>query len=229
MDILFEDDFILVCKKPAGVATQAAKISEKDMVSEVNNYLYKRAGHTCPAFLIHRLDKPVAGILVFAKTKDMAAKLNGQLSLGKMSKKYYCVVNGICSGENILLTDYLTKDSKQSKAVISTEKAKDAKKAELIYSVVPYKKITESDFLKDFIPDNFDNSTYSLLDIKLLTGRFHQIRAQLSGAGFPILGDVKYGGEEIATKNKIFLIAYELSFVHPKSGKNMTFSLEMTK
>lgn len=227
MNVLFEDDYILVCEKKAGIATQSAKISEKDMVSEVNNYLYKRAGGTtCPVFLIHRLDKPVAGILVFAKTKDAAAKLNSQIASGKMSKKYYCVVDGVCQGENVKLTDYLIKDSKQNKALVSDKNEKEAKKAELIYSTVSKDRVNSSEFLKNFVMTDFNEDIHTVLDIRLITGRFHQIRAQLSNIGFPIHGDVKYGGAETPEKNKIYLVAYELSFIHPKNGKSLTFSLE---
>lgn len=233
MNILYEDDCILVCEKPAGVPTQTAKISEKDMVSEVNNYLLikaKRASQkACPAFLIHRLDRPVSGILVFAKTKQAASVLNKQLQDGLFDKRYFALVSGIVENNQtedaVHLVDYILKDSKNNKAVITGKDNKESKKAELIYKVVtglkPFKlSITNQD-------DYYNGNT--LLDIKLLTGRFHQIRAQLSNIGHPIVGDEKYGGNTLLSKNTIFLMAYKLSFFHPVTGNQLTFDISSIK
>lgn len=230
MDILYEDNHILVCYKPAGIKTQTAKISEKDLVSEINNYLNKeakRAGKkACPIFLIHRLDEPVAGILVFAKTKDDAAYLNSQIRDGVLKKSYYAVVSGnvdkIVHVDNnrIILEDFLIKDS--NKAYVTDKNNKEAKKAILEYKIVSVGKNAPGFLLND--------GCYCLLDILLHTGRYHQIRCQLSNAGFPIVGDVTYGGEEITdliTKRKgIGLIAYKLCFIHPKTHKIMEFTVD---
>lgn len=227
LNVLFEDDYILVCEKPAGVPTQTAKISEKDMVSEVNNYLYiknKRAGKkSCPAFLIHRLDRPVRGILVFAKTKESASKLNEQIKKHTFNKRYYALVSGIVENyieaERVYLTDYIVKDSKNNKAIICSEYDENAKKAELYYTVVGG--------IRPFQCENdeklYDENT--LLDIDLITGRFHQIRCQLSNIGHPIVGDEKYGGNAIMSRNAICLIAYKVSFIHPVMGKQLTFDI----
>ncbi|MDO4188948.1 MAG: RluA family pseudouridine synthase [Lachnospiraceae bacterium] len=212
MNVLFEDKYILVCEKPAGTPTQAGKITEKDMVSEVNNYM-RKAGAKASAYLIHRLDKPVRGILVFAKTKEAAAGLNTHFE--GFDKRYIAIVEGNVEAREGSLTDYMIKDN--NKAVIVDENAKDAKLARLEYSVV----------------DNYDpkeeNITHTCkLDIKLITGRFHQIRCQLSNMGHPIVGDSLYGSNIQYEKRKaIALVCYHLSFDHPVTGKRLSFSIDL--
>lgn len=218
MKILYEDDHILVCEKPAGVSTQAGKIIEKDMVSEVNNYL-RKAGAKAPAYLIHRLDKPVRGILLFAKTKAAASTLSGQLSGNGFKKHYYAIVEGHfdnTADEYVVLENYIYKDPKTKKAVICENDSikpdnacESAKKA-----ILKYRVISQDD----------DTTT---LEIHLVTGRYHQIRCQLANILHPILGDNTYGSEiPYKKRNAIGLIAYSLSFVHPVSKKSMTFTLE---
>lgn len=223
MKVIFEDNHILVVNKPAGIPSQSGKITEKDMVSEVNNYLKKGAGtKSCPVFLIHRLDRNVEGILVFAKTKQSASELNKQIQNGNIHKHYYALVSGTPQKSSDILTDYLFKDSRSNKAIVSNKDNKDAKKAVLEYSVVNDDR-ANSYFPREYTENNRIKPGYSILDIKLITGRFHQIRAQLSNAGFPIVGDIKYGGEGIKEKDKIGLIAYSLELVHPITKKAMIF------
>ena len=223
MNVLYEDDYIIVCEKPAGIASQAGKITDKDMVSEVNNYM-RRAGAKASAYLIHRLDKPVRGILVFAKTKQAAAKLNSQLTGGDFCKKYYAIVEGKPESEEGILENYMYKDSKNSKAVIVGEKEtiKEAKAAKLSYKVVSkYNESKSPSVLND------EKEAY-LLDIRLFTGRFHQIRCQLSNMGHPIVGDTLYGASiPYKKRNAIGLIAYSLSFMHPISNKELCFNIEL--
>jgi len=233
INILFEDNSIIVCEKPAGIATQAGKITEKDMVSEVSNYLKK------PAYVIHRLDKPVRGILVFAKTKEAAAKLNSQLTGGGFNKHYYALVEGRPEKEEDCLENYIIKDG--NKAVIvdgslnkngsTNENKSDAKLAKLMYKVLDSKKYNTSSVsghnTNSIVGnDTKKNDDFTLLDIHLLTGRFHQIRAQLSNIGCPINGDSQYGAVS-RTKNRkaIGLTAYSLEFNHPVTNKPMHFEI----
>ena len=211
MNILFEDSHILVVEKPAGIATQAGKVTEKDMVSEVNNYL-RKADAKSPAFLIHRLDKPVRGILLFAKTKQAAAELNRQITEDGFVKKYKALVEGGVSPSSAVLENYIYKDG--NKAVIIEKDAQkpdqksDVKFAKLEYSVIETK------------------DTNSLLDIRLYTGRFQQIRCQLAYIGHPIVGDTQYGSTTPYEKRKaIGLIAYSLSFIHPITNKEVHFEI----
>lgn len=227
--VLFEDNDILVCHKPAGIATESASIKTEDMVSLVKKYLCESYGKSDPYLgLIHRLDQPVSGILVFAKTPAAAASLSAQVKTDDMGKYYKATVHGNLypvSGtaessisEWVLLTDYLLKESKSNRAVIVNKgkkgaDGKPAKEAKLLYKTLSYDPDTDS----------------SVLQIKLLTGRFHQIRAQLSNIGHPILGDVKYGAEPINSldsgRSGIALTADELHFKHPTTGKEMQFNI----
>ena len=215
MEILFEDEQLLVCRKPAGMPTQTADIRTRDLVGEVRNYLKTQGNRDFYAGLVHRLDQPVEGILVFAKNMPAAAALSRQINENRMQKYYYAAVQGIVPdvGGEIRLTDYLIKDQKAGKAKIVTEQTAEAKKAELLYQV----EATD------------ERADRSLLKIHLLTGRFHQIRVQLANAGYPILNDAKYGESEHKNSRdsyEIALCAYRLEFFHPKTNKRMGFEIE---
>ena len=204
MKLIYEDDEILVCEKIAGLATESANVRAKDLVSEVKSYL--NGGYVG---LIHRLDQPVSGLLVFAKTPAAAASLSRQVQNGEMKKTYRAVVEGEVAPakEPVLLTDHLAKEG--GRAIVVTDPHKTDKKtvtARLRYEVLSYDPDTDTTELK----------------IDLLTGRFHQIRAQLSHLGHPVLRDVKYGAKKPAGQNGpagIALCAYALSFLHPKTGE----------
>lgn len=139
-NIVFEDEHILVIHKPAGIATQTAKTGQQDMVSELKNYLVKKPeykGKGEPYLgVVHRLDQPVSGLLVFAKTKQAAAELSRQITTGQMQKYYYAVVYGVPSLPHGRLTDYLYKDPKTNQSFIVKEGFPDAKKAELDYKLI---------------------------------------------------------------------------------------------
>lgn len=253
MNILFEDDYIIVCEKPAGIATQAGKITDKDMVSEVNNYL-RRAGAKASAYLIHRLDKPVRGILVFAKTKQAAAGLNKQITNGDFCKKYFAIVEGCPEKEEGTLVNYIYKDSKLSRAVIASNvdeelRAKEnlvmvenentnikgcanktaaniTKNSDVKLAKLEYKLISKYSG-EALLPQSQSTDVY-LLDVHLLTGRFHQIRCQLSNFGHPIIGDSLYGAKLAHKKrNAIGLTAYSLSFKHPITNEELSFGIDI--
>lgn len=219
-NILFEDNDILVVYKPAGIATQTARLGQQDMLSELKNYLagqeaYRGKGEPYLG-MIHRLDQPVSGILVFAKTKEAAAKLSAQAAdKGKSMQKHYCaVVYGKPEQPEATLTDYLVKNAKTNLSEIASKSNTAAKLARL-----SYKQVAAGD-------------NYAKLDITLFTGRHHQIRVQLAHAGMPILGDGKYGNEKSGDLSRqlqcrnIALCAYGLEFVHPATGKELSFVIE---
>lgn len=209
--IVYEDEAVLVIRKPAGLATESAGIGQKDVVSELKNYVAKKNPGKMPYLgVVHRLDQPVEGLLVFAKTKKAAENLTVQLGKGTLKKEYLAVVCGKVPENTGRLVDYLAKE--KGMAVVRDTADAQAKKA-----VLSYTKKAETKEL-------------TLLAVQIETGRFHQIRAQLSHAGFPILGDEKYGSEEskeLSREKKIrftALCAASLSFRHPVTGKIMAFT-----
>ena len=220
-EILYEDNSILVIRKPAGLAVQSARIGQADVVSELKSYLAKQAGpgRGEPYLaVIHRLDQPVEGVLVFAKEKKTAAALTKQLSEGTLNKQYYAVLCGYPEASEGELVDYLRKEGNVAVAVTGKEKNfPDAKIAKLRYSVL----------------EKLDQSMpLALVDICIETGRFHQIRVQFAHAGWPLLGDTKYGnavaGATVRSQSYrgVALCAYSLEFTHPGSGKKMAFRVK---
>lgn len=226
--IIYEDEHIIVVYKPAGLATQTAKVGQPDMVSELKKELMSRergvkaqAAKSQQPYLavIHRLDQPVEGLLVFAKNQKSAAKLSGQLVGGSLNKQYFAVICGQPSAKKAELVDYLLK-GKDNRAQVVTGQEKaypDAKKAVLQYRIL----------------ESVSTPTaLSLVDIHIDTGRFHQIRAQMAQAGMPLLGDVKYGSEEACEVGRslsirsVALCAYKLVFQHPVTNKKMSFEIK---
>lgn len=206
--ILFEDKDLMVCHKPAGLATQTQRLGQPDVVSELKNYLKNPY-----VAVIHRLDQPVEGVLVFAKNQKTAAALTKQVTEHTMHKKYLALICGQPLENPCTLVDYLAKDARTNLSRISTKQDKQAKEAKLTYQK-----------LVQVTPE------VALLEIDLYTGRHHQIRVQLSHAGFPLLGDTKYGNTqslEISQEKglkAVALCAYSLEFKHPVTGKAMRFT-----
>jgi 23S rRNA pseudouridine1911/1915/1917 synthase len=225
--ILYEDPYILVCHKPAGIPVQSANARVKDMVSILKLYLQEQSGQPGEPYLgvVHRLDQPVQGVILFAKTKQAAANLSEQVAKrkdsGQVVKRYCAVVHrnpkvykeGKKTAEYQELTDYLQRDRRTNTSYIVPKETKGAKESRLRFAVL--KEVED----------------LSLLDIELLTGRHHQIRVQLSGAGMPIVGDKKYTSLEVTkregkAKEMPALCAYSLSFCHPETGKQMDFTVK---
>ncbi len=204
LEILYEDEDILVCYKPAGIATQTSKASEQDMVSLIRNYLVAK-GQEPYVGVIHRLDQPVEGILVFGKNAAASAILSKELKEYSFAKHYLAIVTRESIPDEGVLEDYIVKDGKKSRAMIVDASNPRAKRA-----VLSYRKVGQVDNL-------------CLLRVKLETGRFHQIRVQFASRTAPILGDVKYGG----TKNEagLCLCAYRLHFTHPVTEEAMGFTI----
>ena len=227
--IIYEDNHIIIARKPAGLATQTSHVGQQDVVSELKNYLVKASdgvggAKTANAAgcrtsgqpylgVIHRLDQPVEGLLVFAKTKDAAAKLTRQLSAGTLNKQYYAVICGKPSEKSGQLVDYLVKEGNTGR--IGQPDEKETKQAILQYKVVGEL-----------------GAECTLVDIHIETGRFHQIRLQMSHAGHPILGDLKYGTRksiELSRKyqvKNVALYAYRTDLCHPLTSKKLDFSIQ---
>lgn len=222
LNILYEDSHILVCEKPSGTPTQSSRIGAPDMVSLIKNYLYRQNPDKGEPYLavIHRLDQPVRGILVFAKTAFAAKELNKQLTSHGFGKYYRALVTGIPSKSEADVENYLVKDSRSNTSRICSANTNGAKKARLHYK-------TAADDARFFqIPESASAATE--LDIHLDTGRHHQIRVQMAGIGCPIVGDTKYNPNlsQAGKWQQICLCAYKLDFTHPKTKKNMHFELK---
>lgn len=206
MEILFEDNQIIVVKKPQNVPSQADSSGDKDMLSLVKEYIkekYNKPGNVFVG-LVHRLDRPTGGVMVFAKTSKAASRLSAQIQDGTLEKQYMCVVCGTPREKMGTLVHYIKKDEKNNMVEIVPQSTEGAKRAQLEYKVLS------------------TSGKYSLLSVKLFTGRSHQIRVQLKSIGCPIFGDQKYGGEN-APKANLNLFAVELKFVHPVSKDKMVF------
>ena len=204
-DILFEDDQVIVCYKPAGIPAQTSKLGQQDMASLLKNYL--KGGYVA---VIHRLDQPVEGILVFAKTPFAAKELNKGLQKEGFGKYYKAILCGVPKESKGILEDYLVKDGRTNTSRVCGKEEKEAKKAVLYYEVI----------------ENTDEQT--LVKVKLDTGRHHQIRVQMANMGCPIWGDTKYNTERMQDKRfrQVALCAYRLEFIHPKTKKKMEFEIE---
>ena len=211
-NILYEDKEILVCRKASGMPVQAAGIGTMDMESALKNYLAQKNPGKLPYLaVIHRLDQPVEGVLVFAKTSQAAGSLSRQIMAGDAGKYYLAVAEGKPELSEGTLTDYLKKNGRANMSQAVSADTPGAKKAILHYKMLDQKEI--------------NGKIRTLLKIRLETGRHHQIRVQLSHAGMPLLGDRKYNPTGMRGTS-LGLCSCRLEFKHPKTGKQMRFETE---
>ena len=213
LELLYEDRDILVPVKPPGMDSQAKHSFEPDMVSELKKHMADLSTTRSPSGsqpyvgVIHRLDKPVGGIMVYAKNQKAAAALSAQLAEGTLKKTYLAVICGKPVDNVGKYVDYLRKDGRQNYSQIVDKSVDGCKKAELSYRVLASRIV--------------DNQLASLVEICLHTGRHHQIRVQFAGRGMPLWGDGKYG--ERIPGRRLALWSWKLSFLHPASKKAMDF------
>lgn len=214
--ILYEDKDIIVVKKPFGVGSQQDKSGDLDLYTMVKNYTELKEGKPQEIGLIHRLDRPVSGVMVFGKNKNSSASLSSQLQEGGFNKEYMAVVCGRLEGEGRLV-DWIFKNQRLNISKIVNKNSPSSKEAILDYKAI--KSIEK------------DGKEYTLVKIKLLTGRHHQIRVQMANLGYALWGDTKYNKEIIRKRgfNNIGLCAYRLSFNHPKTNKLMEFEIKEDK
>lgn len=202
LNILYEDNHIIVVEKPINVLSQSDNTNDLDLLTMVKNYIkekYNKPGNVYVG-LVHRLDRVVGGIMVFAKTSKAASRLSDQIRLNNVNKTYLAIVHGKTNNNNIL-KDKLLKLSDFN--TIVDNKGKDS---ELSYELIEY----------------LEKDNLSLVKVNLKTGRHHQIRVQFSSRGYPLVGDKRYGKDNI---NEIGLYAYKLSFIHPTTKERMEFKL----
>lgn len=206
INIIYEDNHLLVVEKPINISVQEDSSKDINMITLLKEYRKKKENKPGDAYigLVHRLDRPVGGIMVFAKTSKAASRLSDEIRTNNFHKTYIAVVNGNLSKKG-MFEDYLIKDEKQNKSSVTTkEKGK--------YSKLEYQVLNTKDNL-------------SLVKINLLTGRSHQIRVQFASRNHPLIGDSKYGNNP--NNINIALFAKELSFTHPTTKEKLTFTLDI--
>ena len=188
-EIIYEDEAIIVCRKEAGVAVQTARAGQADVVSLLKNYRAKKKEEPYIG-LIHRLDQPVEGVMVFAKTPQATAKLSAQVSSRSMEKEYLAVTTGVPEPQKGELRDWLLRDGKTNTSAVVARGTSQAKEAVLDYEVEQV----------------LEDAQQALVHIWLHTGRHHQIRVQFAHAGYPLVGDTKYGKpEQVLSGGAVFL------------------------
>lgn len=207
INIIYEDNHLLVVEKPVGIPVQEDKSKDIDMIRLLKDYRIKNENKSGDAYigLVHRLDRPVGGIMVFAKTSKAASRLSEEIRNNTFHKTYLAVIKGILKNKEGTLNDYLIKNEKENKSYVTS---KDKGKA----SSLKYKVISEKDNL-------------SLVEINLITGRSHQIRVQFSSRNHPLVGDSKYGNNP--NNIDIALFAQSITLVHPITKETLTFTLKV--
>lgn len=212
MTPLYEDNHIIIVNKAPGEIVQGDKTGDKPLSDIVKDYLKEKYNKPGEVFLgvVHRLDRPVSGVVVFAKTSKALTRLNDMFRKGEVHKTYHAIItktHTLRNTENpVLLTHYLTRNEKQNKAYAFNKEVQGSKKATLDYQVLQ------------------TSDRYALLQVNLHTGRHHQIRCQLSTALTPIKGDLKYGAPRSNPDGSICLHARKVTFIHPVSKQEICIS-----
>lgn len=204
-EILYEDNHILIVNKHPGDIVQGDKTGDEPLCDTLKAFIKERDAKPGNVFLgvVHRLDRPVGGAVIFAKTSKALSRLNDMLRRGDIHKTYWALTRNTPPKEADTLTHYITSTERNNKSYASTTPRAGAKESKLQYRLIAR------------------GDHYNLLEIKLLTGRKHQIRVQLSSIGCPIKGDLKYGDRRSNPDGSISLLARNIEFVHPVSGKTI--------
>lgn len=207
--ILYEDNHLIVVLKPQNVACCPDESGDDNLFDCVKRYIKETYAKTGNVFLglVHRLDRPTGGVMVFAKTSKAASRLSEQMRTGGFEKKYLAVLCGVPARKKATLENYLRKNAVNNTVYVCTQTEEGAKYASLDYEI------------------REEKGGYSLAEIRLHTGRTHQIRVQMASINCPLAGDMRYGGEK-AVKGKLALWAYSLRFSHPTTGEKLRFAAE---
>lgn len=218
MEVIYEDNHIIVVNKQSGEIVQGDKTGDVPLSELVKEYLKAKYAKPGAVFLgvTHRLDRPVSGLVVFAKTSKALARLNKMFADGQVHKTYWAIVENERSGMSPAsqfssLTHWLTRNEKQNKAYAHDHEVSGSKKAELRFRTLSR------------------GEHYNLVEVELLTGRHHQIRCQLSAIGMPIKGDLKYGARRSNPDGSISLMARRIEFVHPVSKQELVLEAPLPK
>lgn len=205
MNVVYEDNHIIIVNKQSGEIVQGDKTGDTPLSDIVKQYIKEKYNKPGNVFLgvVHRLDRPVSGLVVFAKTSKALSRLNEMFRTGDVHKTYWAIVKKNDIAPEATLTDWLTRNERQNKSYVHNREVPGAKKAVLSYKVRS-------------MSDN-----YMLLEVRLMTGRHHQIRCQLAHMGCPIKGDLKYGSPRSNPDGSISLMSRRVEFVHPVSKETI--------
>lgn len=205
MEVLYDDNHIVIVNKSPGEIVQGDKTGDKPLSDTVKEWIKEKYAKPGNVFLgvVHRLDRPVGGIVVFAKTSKALSRLNEMFRKGEVHKTYWAIVRNRPAKDSDTLTHYITTVERNNKSYASSMPKEGAKEAKLEYKLIA------------------SSERYNLLEVNLLTGRKHQIRVQLSAIGCPVKGDLKYGDKRSNPDGSISLIARRIQFKHPVSGKEI--------
>ncbi|WP_455096938.1 RluA family pseudouridine synthase [Prevotella jejuni] len=205
MEVLYEDNHIIIVYKEAGEIVQGDKTGDEPLSEIVKRWIKEKYQKPGNVFLgiVHRLDRPVSGLVVFAKTSKALTRLNNMFRNGEVHKTYWAIVTRPPFEKEATLTDWLVRNERQNKSYAYNHQVPTSKK-----SILHYKVINQSE-------------RYTLLEINLMTGRHHQIRCQLSNMDCPIKGDLKYGAQRSNSDGSISLLSHRIEFIHPVSKENI--------
>lgn len=211
MKVVYEDNHIIIVSKRSGEIVQGDKTGDKTLADEVKAYIKEKYAKPGNVFLgiTHRLDRPVWGLVVFARTSKALARLNDMFREGNVNKTYWAICQNAPEVPEATLTHWLTRNERQNKSYAYDKEVPGAKKA-----VLHYRTIGKSE-------------RYTLIEVKLMTGRHHQIRCQLAKIGCPIKGDLKYGARRSNPDRSIFLLARKIEFAHPVSKEHICVESEV--
>ena len=201
MKVIYEDNHIIIVNKQSGEIVQGDKTGDRPLSDIVKDYIKEKYAKPGAVFLgvAHRLDRPVSGLVVFARTSKALSRLNKMFAEGEVQKTYWAIVKNTPSQPEATLTHWLVRNEKQNKSYAYTSEKPHSKKAMLKYKVIG------------------SSDHYTLLEIQLMTGRHHQIRCQLAAMGCPIKGDLKYGAPRSNPDGSISLMSRRVEFIHPVS------------
>ena len=205
MQVVYEDNHIIIVSKRSGEIVQGDKTSDEPLSETVKRYIKEKYGKPGEVFLgvVHRLDRPVSGLVVFARTSKALTRLNKMFAEGDVHKTYWAITKNTPKEPEGTLTHWIVRNEQQNKSYAYDKEKPHAKKAILHYRVIGH------------------SDNYSLIEVRLLTGRHHQIRCQLAAMGCPIKGDLKYGAPRSNPDGSISLLSRRMEFVHPVSKENI--------
>jgi len=208
MTVVYEDNHIIVVNKDSGEIVQGDKTGDIPLSDIVKTYIKKKYNKPGNVFLgvVHRLDRPVCGLVVFAKTSKALARLNDMFRTGDVHKTYRAITQNTPPHPAGRLTQWIVRNEKQNKSYVHDKEVPGSKKAVLDYCVIGH------------------SDNYTLLEINLLTGRHHQIRCQLAAMGCPIKGDLKYGARRSNPDGSISLMSHHIEFIHPVSKEKINLT-----